>query len=79
MTARDAWSKLPGGLQRGDEVLAYGEWYPVIGYSLICGADTTGNVFTDKPYGKYEPWLGYRINVADIIDVRRALPDGGVE
>jgi hypothetical protein len=60
-------------LQRGDEVLVDGEWYPVIGYALTHtpNAPTTGSVFTDKPLGRFEPCLGYRINYSAIEQVRR--------
>ncbi|TPJ86989.1 MULTISPECIES: hypothetical protein [unclassified Mesorhizobium] len=60
-------------LQRGDDVLVGGEWYPVIGYSLRISPNepTTGDIFTTKPYGKYEPWLGYRIDYASIEQSRR--------
>jgi hypothetical protein len=60
-------------LQRGDEVLVDGEWYPVIGYALTHtpNAPTTGSVFTDKPLGRFEPCLGYRISYSAIEQVRR--------
>lgn len=60
-------------LQRGDDVLVAGEWYPVVGYALSHKPDaaTTGSVFTLKPLGKFEPCLGYRISYADIEEVRR--------
>jgi hypothetical protein len=59
-------------IRRGDEVLVGDGWYPVAGYSLTVRHDspTTGSVFTAKKYGKLEPCLGYRINYADISDVR---------
>ncbi|AKR55746.1 hypothetical protein XM25_08030 [Devosia sp. H5989] len=69
------FDKLDRGLQRGDEVLVDREWYPVIGYvgthHPITGR--TGSIFTNKPIGKYEPWLGYRIDFALIEDCRRPV------
>lgn len=38
--------------------------------SALANAPTTGSVFTDKPLGRFEPCLGYRINYADIESVR---------
>lgn len=62
----------PMNLQRGDEIMVSGEWYPVIGYALtyVPNAPTTGSVFTSKPCGPIGP-LGYRIDYADIEQVRR--------
>lgn len=56
----------------GDEVLVGGVWYPVDGYALTVkpGRDTSGDVFTTKPIGKFEPCLGYRINYRDVEGVR---------
>lgn len=66
-----AWQQC-GDLQAGDEVMVGGEWYPVAGYSLrVERSGKSGSVFTLKPYGKFEPFLGYRINYADITDHRR--------
>lgn len=62
-----------GGIQRGDEVLVDNEWYPVVGYALRVEPNqrTTGSVFTLKPYGRFEPCLGYRLNYKDIAGHRR--------
>jgi hypothetical protein len=55
----------------GDEVQVFGDWYPVIGYSLLIErGNTTGSVFSSKKYGNCEPCLGYRINYSDITAVR---------
>lgn len=63
--------KLPN-LERGQEMLVAGEWYPIIGCSLLVGKDgTSGSVFTLKPRGNYEPWLGYRIDYSEIEEVRQ--------
>ena len=65
--------RLPN-IQRGDEVLVGGEWYPVSGYSLSHAAaipPITGSVFTSKPHGTFEPCLGYRIDYARIEKIRR--------
>jgi hypothetical protein len=61
------------GLQRGDEVLVSGDWYPVIGYvgTHHPGGVATGNIYTNKPIGKYEPWMGYRIDYQQVEDCRR--------
>lgn len=61
-------------IQRGDEVMVEGEWYPVIGLALLKDprGPTTGSVFTDKPYGHFEAWLGYRIDYSKIQEVRPA-------
>ena len=71
------FAKLDHGLQRGDEVLVGDEWYPVIGYAMTAhpGGARSGSVFTDKPVGKYEPWLGYRIDVAKVADCRRPFKE----
>jgi hypothetical protein len=65
--------KLDHGLQRGDEVMVAGEWYPVTGYSgtVHPGGTSSLDIFTSKPIGKYEPWLGYRIDSANVTDCRR--------
>ncbi|GGA45887.1 hypothetical protein GCM10011499_14540 [Pelagibacterium lentulum] len=57
---------------RGDEVLVDGEWYPVVGFSLMHkpNGPTTGSVFTDKPIGAFEHCLGYRLEYSKITDVR---------
>lgn len=70
---RRIFDKLDRGLQRGDEVLVGGVWYPVIGYAGTAhpGGASTGSIFTNKPIGKYEPWLGYRIDYAAVEDCRR--------
>lgn len=64
---------IAGGLQRGDDVMVGGEWYPVAGFTLCVDsvAGTEGSVFTSKPYGKFENHLGYRINYGEITDHRR--------
>lgn len=64
-------------LRRGDEVLVGGDWYPVIGCALTYrpNAPATGNIFTSKPYGPIGS-LGYRINFADIEQVRRPTEGG---
>ena len=64
---------IEGGLQRGDDVMVDGEWYPVVGYALCVDSKvgTTGSVFTTKPRGEYEPWLGYRLDYCEITDHRR--------
>lgn len=59
-----AFARLDRGLQRGDEVLVDGEWYPVIGY-------VGDQLFTLRPRGKYDPWLGYRIDESEVSDARR--------
>jgi hypothetical protein len=59
-----AFDKLNHGLQRGDEVFVDGDWYPIIGYA-------GDSLFTSKPRGKHEAWLGYRINEAEVTDARR--------
>lgn len=60
-------------IERGDDVLVDGEWYPIIGYSLSLKPDApaTGSVFTSKRRGAFEPCLGFRIDYADIEQVRR--------
>lgn len=63
------FNKLDHGLQRGDEVMADGEWWPVIGYAL--SGPTSGSIFTLKKRGTFEPCLGYRIDMSEITDCRR--------
>ncbi len=70
---RSIFHKLDHGLQLGDEVLVAGQWYPVIGYVGMHHPDggLDMEVFTNKPIGKYEAWLGYRVGLAMIEDCRR--------
>lgn len=62
-------------INRGDEVLVDGKWYPVSGCVLsVHKGKWSGSVFTLKPRGRFEPCLGYRIDYSEIEDRRRPRP-----